>query len=79
MRGVAGIKSDMSDLSDKSDKMPVTALNKSYSPPSFFLQKESKQRKTLTIYIFFFSIARCSYSARRTAYSSCAAGLPFAA
>ena len=59
---------------------PVTALNKSYSPPSsFFLQKESKQRKTLTIYIFFFSIARCSYSARRTAYSSCAAGLPFAA
>ena len=52
MRG-AGIKSDMSDLSDKSDKMPVTALNKSYSPPSFFLQKESKQRKnTHYLYIF---------------------------
>ena len=43
----------MSDLSDKSDKMPVTALNKSYSPPSFFLQKESKQRKnTHYLYIF---------------------------
>ena len=32
---------------------PVTALNKSYSPPSFFLQKESKQRKnTHYLYIF---------------------------
>ena len=45
--GRAGIKSD------KSDKMPVNALNKSYSPPSFFLQKESKQRKnTHYLYIF---------------------------
>jgi hypothetical protein len=46
---------------------------------TFFLQKESNKEKLFSFQILSFFEARCSYSARRTAYSSCAAGLPFAA